>query len=332
LQPFVANKAKRMILANETPWPAIIQHADLGTAIRYAVVILKATYQRQPDGGLVPADEPIPITGDPVETAYGMLNGDIFLRKDGADLCVLGTLKRSHKVKEATVSITCGDFTHSLRIYGDRAWIPTGQGDTLIPSSIVPFDEMELTYRRAYGGIAVLNELQAPCPDNPIGRGYYLSREEAMGKLLPNIEAASARPIRTWQEHPDPAGWAPYFMSWGLRARRSVAFDPKTGTLTNVAPSVFNNAHPELVLRRILPGTPVTITGVRDTPWTFEVPKMRGRVAVTMGPESFEVMTRIDGVFAWMDADRVVVTHRGNFKYVVQPGQIRGATLTVNET
>jgi hypothetical protein len=321
-----------MLLANQTRWPALLQQADLGTDTRYAVVIMKATYQRQPDGRLVPAEDPMPITGDPVETEYGILNGDVFLRKVGADLCVLGTMRLGRKVRETTVTITCGDFSHRLRIHGDRAWVPTGLGETLVPSAPVPFSEMPLTYGRAYGGIATSNGLETPCPDNPIGRGYYLSREQAQGKLLPNIESATAAPIRAWNDQLEPAGWAPYFMSWGLRARRSVALDPKTGTLTNVSPSVFNNAHPELVLPRIEPGTPVAIDGVRDNPWRFEIPSTQGHVQVSIGDQSFQVKTRIDGVFAWMDVERVVVAHRGNFKYVVQPGQVRGATLTATET
>lgn len=321
-----------MLLDNQTRWPAMLQQADLGTTTRYAVVIMKATYQRQPNGQLVPADDPMPITGDNVETDYGTLNGDIFLRKEGADLCVLGTLRLAHKIQETEIAITCGDFQHRLHVYGDRTWQPAGLMDnTLVPSLPLPFDEMELTYRRAYGGNALSEGLEAPNPDNPIGRGYYLSFEEARGKLLPNIESATATPIRSWQDQPDPAGWAPYFMSWGLRARRSVAVDPETGTLMSVAPSVFNNAHPELVLPHIEPGTPVVIEGVRDKPWQFEIPRLRGQVQISMGDQSFQVATRIDGVFAWMDMDRVVVAHRGNFKYVFQPGQIRRAILTVGE-
>jgi hypothetical protein len=318
-----------MRLANETPWPALLQHADLGTPTRHAVVILKSTYLRQPDGTLAAAADPLPITGDPVETPFGMLNGDIFLRKSGADLCVLGTLRRSRRVKEAMVTVACGGFKHSLRVSGDRAWVPATWGDDLVPSAPVAFHEMELSYRRAYGGVAAAEGLQTPNPDNPIGRGYYLSREEALGKLLPNIESATAPAIRTWKDQPAPAGWAPYFMSWGLRARKAVAIEPDTGMLLNVYPSVFNNAHPELVLPAIEPGTPVTIEGARDSTWGFTIPATRGRVQVTVGAESFEVTTHIDSVLAWLDADRVVVTQRGNFKYVVTPGEQRGARLTV---
>jgi len=317
-----------MRLVNQTRWPAVLQQADLGGETRYAVVILKATYLRQPDGSLIPADDPMPITGDPVETPFGVLNGDIFLRKQGADLCVLGTLRRSRKFKEGTISIACGDFRHALRIYGDRAWLPTGRGDTLVASAPVSFDEMELSYRVAYGGVAATDGLKVPYPDNPIGRGYYLSREEALGKKLPNIESATATPIRSWEDQPAPAGWAPYFMSWGLRARAAVAIDQETGTLLNVYPSVFNNAHPDLVLPGIEPGTPVTIEGVRDATWGFRIPASVGQVRVALGGETMSLATRIDGILAWIDADRVVVSQRGNFKYRFQAGQHRAATLT----
>jgi hypothetical protein len=308
-----------------------LQQADFGTESRYAVVILKATYKREPDGSLLADDDPMPIVPDPLETPYGMLNGDLFLRKQGADLCVLGTLRRSRMIKEATISIVCGGFRHALRVYGDRAWVPTGARETLVPSAPIPFNEMQLTYAHAYGGVASAEGLKAAHPDNPIGRGYYLSREEAVGKLLPNIESGSAPPIRTWNEQPAPAGWAPYFMSWGLRARGAVAYDPKDGTILNVAPSVFNNAHPELVLPQIDPGQTVAIEGARDTAWKFNLPSTRGRVRVDLGPDSFDVTSHIDGVFAWMDSERVVVTQRANFKYVVHPGQRRGATLTTIE-
>ena len=320
-----------MHLDNQTPWPALLQQADFGTATRFAVVIWKATYQRWPDGTLTPAPDPMPITGDPVETPYGVLNGDIFLRKQGADLCVLGTLRRSRRLREEKISISCGDFRHSLRVHGDRTWTAVQRGDDLVPSAPAPFDEMELSYRRAFGGVTTSEGLNAAHTDNPVGRGYYLSRDEATGKVLPNIETVTAPPIRSWKDQPAPAGWAPYFMSWGLRAKASVALDPATGTLLNVYPSVFNNANPELVLPQIAPGAPVAMEGARDAPWTFQVPAVLGTVRVQMGEVTFAVTTRIDGVLVWLDTERVVVTQRGNFKYIVTPRQVRVATLTVGD-
>lgn len=317
-----------MHLHNQTRWPAILQQADFGTPARYAVVISKQTYLRQPDGSLVPADDPMPITGDPVETSYGILNGDIFLRKEGADLCVLGSVRRRRKYAVLDLSVACGAFRHTLRVSGERAWLPTADKRRLIPSAPVPFDELDLSYRRAYGGVAQANGLEVPNPDNPVGRGYYLSRDEAVGKLLPNVESASAPPIRGWEDRPAPAGWAPYFMSWGLRASDALKVDPRTGALASISPKAFNNAHPELVLSRIDPGSRVVVDGARDQPWSFDVPSVLSRVSVVVGSQQFEVTSKIDGVFAWLDTDRVVVTQRANFRYVFERGEVRGASLT----
>jgi hypothetical protein len=317
-----------MHLRNETRWPAMLQQADFGTPTRYAVVISKQTYLRQPDGALAPVEDPMPITGDPVETSYGTLNGDIFLRKEGADLCVLGSVRRKRKHAELAVTVACQQFRHTLRVSGDRAWLPTADKRKLVPSAPVPFDEMELSYRRAYGGVARAEGMEAPNPDNPIGRGYHTTRDEAVGKLLPNIESAAARPIRAWEDRPAPAGWGPYFMSWGLRASDAVKADPKTGTLLSISPKVFNNAHPELVLRQIDPGSRIVLDGVRDQPWTVDLPRALGRVSVVVGLQTFEATSRIDGVFVWLDTDRVVVTQRANFRYAFEREQVRGATLT----
>ncbi len=317
-----------MHLRNDTRWPAIIQQVDFGAPTRYAVVICKQTYVRRPDGTLVPADDPMPIIGDPLETSFGILNGDIFLRKDGADLCVLGSVRRKRKQAQLAITVACGDFRHTLRVSGDRAWLPTADKKRLVPSAPLAFEELDLSYRAAYGGVARADGLEVPNPDNPVGRGYYLSRDEAVGKLLPNIESAAAPPIGDWEDRRAPAGWGPYFMSWGLRASDAVAVDPETGAVASISPKLFNNAHPELVLRRIDPGTRIVIDGARDQPWGFDVPARLGRVSVVVGTRAFEVTSQIDGVFVWLDGDRVVITQRANFRYVVQRGEVRGATLT----
>jgi hypothetical protein len=200
-----------MQLVNETGAPALLQQADFGSAEHYVVVIVKATYERLEDGRLVPAEDPMPITGDPVETPFGIFHGDIFLRKLGADLAVLGSVWRARAATEVLVRVRCGAFRHTLRVVGDRVWRRSpGGGDTLDASAPAPFREMKLSYARAYGGIARADGLEAPFPDNPIGRGYYLSAQDAVNKPLPNIEEAHLPAPRSWQDPARPAGWGPY--------------------------------------------------------------------------------------------------------------------------
>lgn len=315
-----------MELRNETPFPAQLHAADLGGDVRHAVLIWKVTYALLPGGAVGYADDPMPITGDPLPTPYGMFHGDIFFRKVGADLCVLGRLYRSSPVTQAVVRVRCGAFEHAMRVTGDRVWLPRVDGG-LTASAPVPFTEMPLSYERAFGGVARSQGVAAAHPDNPDGRGYSIERDDAEGKALPNLEAADGPFVTAWDDAPAPVGWGPYPMSWGLRAREAVRVDPERVGVEGVSPSLFNNAHPALVLPEILPGDPVELTGVYDAPIGFALPRVAAAASVRVGAKVFDAPTRIDAVHVWLDVARLVVTWRANFRYVVREGEVRGATL-----
>lgn len=318
-----------MLLDNRTPAPAIFQCADFDTDERYAVVIWKLTYDlpSTASGPWRLSSDPMPISGDPLETAFGVFHGDIFLRKAGVDLCILGRVRRTRPVASTNVTLRCGAFTHTLRVTGDRVW--ESAGGRLVPSKPVPFTEMDLSYERAFGGVAAKDGMLVPYPDNPVGRGYYLDRADAVGKPLPNIEAEKGPRVLTWEDRPAPAGWGLYPMHWGLRARSSVTIDPALGIVTGISPAAFNNAHPELVLPAIAPGERLELTGVLDQRVLCSLPHTTGNVRVRVGDHTFDVPTVIDGVYLWLDASRLVITQRANFNYVVRPEEARAATLTV---
>jgi hypothetical protein len=187
---------------------------------------------------------------------------------------------------------------------------------------------MPLCYERAFGGTAKVNGEDVPWPDNPIGRGYCESRDEVLGKALPNIESDSARADAPWSARPPVAGWGPYPMYWGMRASRAVKLDQKTGAILDIAPELFNHAHPDLILERVEPGCPVRIVGVRPQPIAFDVPTERPRVDVRVGESQSEAWGELDGLFIWIDAGRVVVTWRARFRYAVRPEELRQAVLT----
>jgi hypothetical protein len=317
-----------MKLVNETGFPATLERADFGSDDRFAVVIWKLTYVLLPGGGADFAPDPMPLHGDPLETPYGTFHGDIFLRKLGADLCVLGRIFRSQPVTSLEVAVRCGPHENRLRVTGDRVWIELPNGE-LVPSDPVPFTEMELSYARAFGGTALSQGLPAPYADNPIGRGYVVERAHAVGAPLPNIEPAEGPWVTRWDDTPPPAGWGPYPMHWGLRARAAVTIDPELGAVVDLSPAAFNNAHPSLVLPAIAPGDAIEISGVYDQPVTVVVPRVLGNVRLEVGSTVTEVPTHIDGVFVWLDAARLVVTQRANFRYVRRDGELRVATLSM---
>ncbi len=321
-----------MQLHNQTPWHAMLQIADLGEPPVAAAVIAKATYDLAAGGTLAPAAEPMPLSPDPLETPFGMLHGELYFKKSGADVCVLGTIRRQRPVREALLTLKVGALVHRLAVTGDRFWIPTGdKRQPLTPSRAQPFTEMPLAYDRAFGGTADYEGYPAPWADNPNGRGYYLTADQARDKPLPNIEAADGPRIRAWDDRPRAAGWGPYPMNWGLRASTAVQVDDQKMTVKHVDPSLFNHAHPDLVVPALAPGEAIEIDGLSERPLTLTLPRNLLRLQIQVGAETFEATSRIDGAFVWVDAGKLVVTHRATFSYVFRPREVRHVTVTAVE-
>jgi hypothetical protein len=318
-----------MQLDNRTPWQGMVQVADLGEPTVPAAVIFKATYDLQPDGSLTPAADPMPISADQIETPFGNLHGELFFKKRGADVCVLGTVHRSAPVREALLTLTVGNFSHRLTVSGDRTWIPTGdRRQPLAASRPQPFTEMPLGYSHAFGGTADYEGFPAVWADNPVGRGYYLSVEQAKDHPLPNIEAGDEPRIRSWEDRPRASGWGPYPMNWGLRASAAVKVDDKKMAVASVDPSLFNNAHPDLVVPALSPGDTIQIDGLRDERLAFALPRTLVRLQIDVAAQVAEVVGRIDGVFLWADAGKLVITQRATFSYEFRPREVRRVTAT----
>lgn len=317
-----------MRLLNETGFPATLERADFGTDERFAAVILKLTYKLLPGGGVDFSDAPMPLQGDPFETPFGTFHGDIFLRKLGADLCVLGRIYRTTPVTAVEVRLRCREIDSRIRVTGDRVWVEAVDG-SLVPSAPQPFTEMELSYARAFGGTALAQGMAAPFGDNPVGRGYHLERETAVGAPLPNLEPAEGPFLTAWNDVVPPVGWGPYPMHWGLRARAAVTVDPELLAVGSISPSAFNNAHPSLVLAAIEAGDAITVEGVYDQPFSVVIPRVLGNVRVQVGDAVFDETTRIDGVQLWLDAGQMVVTQRANFRYTRRDDEVRVATLSL---
>jgi hypothetical protein len=321
-----------MVLDNQTPWSANLQVADLGEPRLAAAVIGKATYDIGPDGNLDVAVEPLPILPDPLSTPFGEFHGELFARKEGADIAVLATIRRAKPMRRLIVRLEVGDFWHELTVHGDRVWVPTGERRRpLRPSAPVPFTEIPLAYSRSFGGAADYEGLTTPWPDNPTGLGYYLTVDQAREHPVPNIEAAHDEPLETWDRRPRVAGWGPYPMHWGLRVSTAVQVDAERMAVKHVSPAIFNHAHPDLVVAEIAPGTPLRVDGVWDRPLAFALPRQSLALNVTVGASTMEVASRIDGVFLWMDARKLVVTHRANFGYQFRPEEIRRVVATVGQ-
>jgi hypothetical protein len=316
-----------MELDNASPFDAIVQVADLAQEELRAAVIIKSTFNLGPEGQLLPCDDSMPLVRDYLDCPFGVFHGELFFKKVGVDVCVLGTVRRSEPVPHARMRLNVGEHRHELLVSGDRAWIPSSTRKGLEPSRPVPFTEMPLSYHRTYGGTAEYNGEQAPYPENPHGVGYYLEEDEARGKRLPNVEPLSGPFVQRWSDRGVVAGWGPYPMFWALRAQKNVTVDEEKLVVQDVSPGLFNHGHPALVFASVETGTPVLIDGLHPHRISLLAPAPPARVEARIGRETRDVPAPVDGIFVWADAGKVVITQRARFGYVYHPEEIRRVTV-----
>jgi hypothetical protein len=311
-----------MELVNASPFKAALLPMDLGRGDVVAVVIAKATFDFDDRGVTAPAAEPMPLVKQLLETPYGIIHDEHFFKKQGIDLCVLGHVRRSRPVFEARVRMTCGPRRWELLVLGDRRW-QRSYGKQLLPSPPTRFTEMPLGYSHAFGGEVKIGELAYAYPANPKGRGFYRTVEEAENQLVHNIDDPRQAPA-TWNPVAlRPIGWGPYPNFWALRGSAAILSDPDTGEVRSVAPTLFNHAHPDLVLDRVQSGERISIDGLQERAVEVGVPAPPARIYLTLGTESRELDAPIDGLFIWTDERKLVVTQRARFRYPIRARELR---------
>jgi len=296
-----------------------------------SIVLLKVTYEADRQGALVPAREPMPIVQDILETPFGVFHTEMIDVKDGADIGVLGTVRRSQSVTALRLALRVNQYpVADLLVVGDRRWVQTAHG--LMPSEPTPFHEMPLSYRRAFGGRTEWDHEPNAWPENPDGVGYYLNEAQAEGKPLPNFEASQGPRIAKWSDRPPVAGWGPYPFLWSLRALEGVvpqgtADRPLMPQLRNC---LYNNAHPSLVVRALSPGDVIQIDGMYDTPIAWRLPFEQLVLDVRIGEEApFQAVGTLDGAWLWCDVGKLTLTHRARFNYRFRRGEVRSIRTTL---
>lgn len=292
-----------------------------------ATVIVKATFERDDRGRWSPSAEQVPIVNDQLETPFGVFHTDCFVRKEGVDVCVLGTIRPGRPSKAVQVRLTAGSCTDTLTVFGDRKWVRSD--GRLVPSSPEPFEEMPLAYARAYGGVTVHDYETATWADNPIGRGYYLSAETAEGEPLPNIESTEGPQVRQWSDQPQVAGWGPYPCFWGMRAREGIdpPEKPEAGAVGRIKARLNNQAHSALIVPSLSDDAEIRIRGLQREELVVAFPRFSPLVEVHLGDQTTLATGALDGVFLWTDTGRITLTRRIHFTYPYTKGQPRHARL-----
>ena len=322
-----------MRLRNLSDAPAGFLNTCLGDEHLMGAVIARPSYRIEPDGSLTPDAFEWPVELGGAETALGPMLGDQPFLLGGCDLMVVGSaVNPGNEAREsATVELRVGShFRRTMRVWGDRTWVPSPAGPR--PGPAQPFVEMPLTYARAFGGTVSLPAGEYGFPPNPHGTGFYLSADEAIGKPLPNLEHPD-RPIRQWDDKPEPWCWAPYPREGALRAVNAADIDESGALprLRGLKPTAFNHAHPALIIPATsapTSGDPVQVLGMNaQGPLQFLLPELRLHTHVQLEDRNYVFPMHLDQILVAATDRRLVLSFRAAFRYRMVPMERRCATI-----
>lgn len=329
-----------MELDNHTRFPARLFRTAIDDDRIAASLVTKITYDLH-GTELTPSEpQPWPITAEPWESEYGVIDTDQLFYRGGVDLFLFGHARPEERgAKSLTLSIFVGTtWKRDIAVFGVRVWRKGVSG--LSPTSPLPIEAIPLTMAYAYGGKDVWDGLDVPYPLNPDGIGCYLWPHSAEGKPLPNLEEVDQL-ISSWEDRPLPAGVGPCPPMSGIRLARLAGPSLRAHAAGRPAPAsegppiqfdatFFNAAHPRMIVPSIEPGTRIAIGGVTGgVPLVIDVPEVRPRARLRFEQEVDERPLAIDQIGIEADKGRVFISYRFPFRYVVVPEQLREAHLLI---
>lgn len=238
-----------MELDNATPFaatPCALADLDGGD---FLVVVVKATYALDGDGGMTVADAQRPVeladvfTGEPGASSVAYAS-DVALRKTGTDVVLAGHAYPARPGdREGEIGIQVGSVRATARVFGDREW-QSALGVVRM-SRPATFERIPLVYERAAGGT---DDSPADPGDhavearNPVGVGFRARRSRRVvdASPLPNFESPSAL-IKTPDDRPPPAPVGFVAPGWAPRATFAGTYDAAwTDTRSPLLPSDFD--------------------------------------------------------------------------------------------
>ena len=199
-------------------------------------VLVKRTYDTGSDGRCVRASADYRLIsgdihyGDPMSSTV-KLESDFVPYKQATDVVLNGRAfaPDGQRVSSLRVSLVIDKYRKDLLVLGDRVAKHNGKKDPIFTEP-QPFNVMELSYERAYGGVDIHSEPRMQCvyPRNHLGRGYAISNNQRSidNLALPNIEDPNDRltpqrlcvgDFRNWEHQPVPQGFGWTMRMWHPR-------------------------------------------------------------------------------------------------------------------
>lgn len=319
-----------MEFENNTAFTASLMRGGLPTPdTSLAVVIAKAVGVFDARGQLrldLGASEPIRYM--PEAHDLGHVPADIAIRKDGVDIMALGQAYHPEPDggPEASVSVSVGEETRSLRVFGERTWYRRSTGEWAI-SEPEPFSRLDMSWAHCFGG-ASFDAFDNDCPHalNPEGKGFIASEEAVEDTSLPNIEDPGHL-ITRWEDQPVPCNIAPAPKPIAIDAAQVVSALQERSGPYKLPESIWNDAVPRFRFAPLQPGASVLLAGMSEAPLSARVPRLSLQARVELGAQQSNLPLALDTLLFFPEDRRCVFTYRACFQYRFVPRQTRVVRL-----
>lgn len=224
------------INTNTTGMPAGLTFAIDKNGRDHCVVVVKGTFEIDPEGNPIPAERQAALAptdvhhGDPADSSV-KYECEFALVKPRVDVIVNGEAVAlgGRPVQELTVGLQMGSIRKDIRVVGDRRWKARVLGFGATEPE--PFERMPLIYERAFGGADLSHpnpKHHGAEPRNTVGVGFHKNPDPATidGQPLPNLEHP-ARPLRGWSDTPPPIGFGTVSRNWQPRVKFAGTYDQR---------------------------------------------------------------------------------------------------------
>ncbi|WNZ61369.1 DUF2169 domain-containing protein [Myxococcus sp. MxC21-1] len=215
-------------LLNRTPYAAERTWMRSHDGQHLWIVAVKATYELGESGKLKIADKQLPpllapeYRGDPGSSSL-LYDVDLTDTKPGTDIILNASAyaRGGKPTRELLAGFRLGPVKKLLNVRGERIW-ESGLLRGIHPSEPRPFSCIKITYEQAFGGMDSSN----PAPlkhrmenQNPVGRGFAITKEHLVGKPVPNVTYPDDDAISR------PAGFGALASYWSPRRELWGTFD-----------------------------------------------------------------------------------------------------------
>ncbi|GAB6097434.1 DUF2169 domain-containing protein [Desulfatiferula olefinivorans] len=316
---------------NKTPYIADTFPVQDREGNPVALTVVKATFRFGADGEVALADEQVPICladeyrGE-VTASSLCYASDLALEKTGTDIVLNGKAYApgGRPVTRLGVRLAVGRVSKTLSVRGDRFW-QVGMG-LISASRACPFITMPLVYERAFGGEDRFHNNEKKwgvCRKNPVGTGFRLSRKKKAidGLTLPNIEDPR-RPMKRWNDKPEPAGFGFVAPAWEPRAGRCGTFDAawerhrRPLLPEDFDPRFYNAAPEDLIARPFLDGNEkVVLKNLHPEAELvrFSLPRLHLVTAYIFEHQTWKPQPVFDTLIIEPDENRLIMVFRSSY-------------------